>query len=581
MKKLLLVLALITGCCHAALAGVEGTPIRFVYKLHGQTRKYTYTFTAGENASVVLAWGIERNTRWQSGRFVMTGRAIEDGVSMSFLQPVDGDSVILPESETYAMVSRRALSALKDTGRFVYSGTEFVLKSSADSCVLHVCDADEGCEAWILNDDNWPLVTEMRNNPLGINWKAELPASVASQAMDVREELRRNPDKSGSIYYAYPEVTGSHTPAPRGYSPFYVSHYGRHGSRWISSDDRYSRVVDEFERNRDKLTLLGLDVYERLKVVWDDARGHGGELTPLGNRQLHDIAVRMSRSYPEIFSVQADVSARSSTKGRCIMSMAAFCDGLRERNPKLNITREASQRDMAFIAYETDESKAHGRADAYWYADFIAFQDSVQKPQRFMSALFADAGAVKDQRLLMEDLYWIAVDMQDVELDLSFYDLFTSDELFNIWQTINYRMYVRNGMSPEGRYTGPRSAMSLLDRIIDDADKAVAENTPAADLRFGHDTYLIRLLGLIGMPGCSACETDRTRYCDAWQDFRISPMAANFQMVFYRNSDGDVLVKVLHNEQEKLLDVPGETGPYYTWTGLRDYLMARRSVVCR
>lgn len=41
--------------------------------------------------------------------------------------------------------------------------------------------------------------------------------------------LAQTPQQSGSIYYAYPEPTDSLTPAPEGYKPFYISHYGRHG----------------------------------------------------------------------------------------------------------------------------------------------------------------------------------------------------------------------------------------------------------------------------------------------------------------------------------------------------------------
>ena len=52
-------------------------------------------------------------------------------------------------------------------------------------------------------------------------------------------------------YYAYPTPNGIQTPVPEGYSPFYVSHYGRHGSRWMTSDERYLEVIRVFDTFQD------------------------------------------------------------------------------------------------------------------------------------------------------------------------------------------------------------------------------------------------------------------------------------------------------------------------------------------
>jgi len=45
----------------------------------------------------------------------------------------------------------------------------------------------------------------------------------------------------------------------------------------------------------------------------------------------------------------------------------------------------------------------------------------------------------------------------------------------------------------------------------------------------------------------------------------IIPMAANLQMVFYKNDKGSVLVKFLHNEREVRLPIPSKYAPYYEW----------------
>lgn len=370
-------------------------------------------------------------------------------------------------------------------------------------------------------------------------------------------------EQSGSIYYAYPAPPASYTPAPEGYAPFYVSHYGRHGSRWITSDERYTDVLAVFDSHN--LTPLGKEVRQRLQLVWEDARGRSGDLTPLGIRQHKAIAARLYRHYPEVFRGKAAVCARSSTSVRCILSMAAFTEGLKEQNPSLDITREASRRYMDYLAYTSPEAKAWGSEEAAWRKDFHAFEASHIRPQRLMASLFTCPDSIRHPQEVMMGLYWIASDMQNVELPLSFYDLFLREELEGIWKCINYRMYLCNAAAPLNEGIPLRSAASLLRNIIDSADEAIRSHTPAATLRFGHDTNLIRLLALMQIESCCNRETDPERFHLAWQDFRISPMAANLQLIFFHNSAGDILVKFLLNETEVTLPLPSPYPPYYKW----------------
>ena len=47
----------------------------------------------------------------------------------------------------------------------------------------------------------------------------------------------------------------------------------------------------------------------RLQKVWENARGRGGNLTPLGERQHKAIAKRLYQQYPHIFRDSANISA--------------------------------------------------------------------------------------------------------------------------------------------------------------------------------------------------------------------------------------------------------------------------------
>ena len=576
MKKKLFICFLLIGSLMGSVMaqGIITHPLLFVFKLHGQTRKYQFTFSQS-NDTLYLHWGIERNTRWQSGSYTMPQEALKTAAGLSFLQPEDGRHICLPAQETFALLSATAYQELKSQKEFHYNQTEYRLADTKSQAMgyplLHVNDSVDGCEMWIMDNPDFPLIWEIQNNPLGINWKA-VPVTLPAHHLK-KEEIMQSPEKMGSIYYAYPTPDGIRTPAPEGYSPFYVSHYGRHGSRWMTSDERYLEVIRVFDTFHEKsgLTALGEDVRLRLQKVWENARGRGGDLTSLGERQHKAIARRLYQQYPQIFRDSACISARSSTSVRCIMSMSAFSEQLKELNPSLRITREANRRYMDYIAYTSPELEEFSSDSAAWRTGFRCYEESHIRPERLTATLFTNPQEVKDPRGLMMGLYWIASDMQDVELPLSFYDLFEKEELFNIWQSINYRMYICNANAPLNGGVAPESAKSLLKNIIESADHAIRKGTPCATLRFGHDTNLIRLLALMQVEGCSNQETDPDRYYLAWQDFRISPMGANLQLIFFKNGQGEVIVKLLHNENEVKLPIDSPIAPYYQWEAVKAF----------
>lgn len=398
-------------------------------------------------------------------------------------------------------------------------------------------------------------------------------------ATHTQAQLRPTPEQLGSIYYAYPapDETAAGTPAPEGYRPFYISHYGRHGSRWRTADEHYRAVVNAFDSlyRHKELTPLGEDVRLRLHRVWEDARGCSGNITPLGERQHHDIARRMMARYPEVFADSAVVDARSSASVRCVLSMSYFTEALKEQKPSLRVSRRAYAKYADYIAHTSPQAETFCSTGGPWWKTYAGFKREMVRPQRLMASLFTRPGHFDyDQAAtLMDGLYWIAISLQNTELDgLTLFDIFEYDELFDIWRTINARMYVCNAAYPGNEGLMPRQAANLLRNIVESADAAVSGSpgAPAADLRFGHDTHLIRLLTLIGVEGCAGREADFSRMHEAWQDYRVSPMAANLQIIFFRNTEGDVLVKILHNEREACLPYLTPVNHcYYRWSDLK------------
>ena len=183
-------------------------------------------------------------------------------------------------------------------------------------------------------------------------------AFPASRAQ-LTAEFAVTPEKSGGIYYAYPFTTDSLATVPDGFEPVYLSHYGRHGSRWVIDMSIYPKVLGALRAQRDaaNLTSVGEALIPLVEACATHAEGHSGELSPLGERQHAAIAGRMARRFPALFADSARVVMRSSTEPRCIVSMAAFSEALKEANACRTI---CFSRRHGFYPLQQSGSEGHG-----------------------------------------------------------------------------------------------------------------------------------------------------------------------------------------------------------------------------
>lgn len=68
---------------------------------------------------------------------------------------------------------------------------------------------------------------------------ASLTLAMPLTAQTPQEDFKRDITLSGSNYVAYRGPQKQLTAAPKGYKPFYLSHYGRHGSRYMIGKKAY------------------------------------------------------------------------------------------------------------------------------------------------------------------------------------------------------------------------------------------------------------------------------------------------------------------------------------------------------
>ena len=415
-----------------------------------------------------------------------------------------------------------------------------------------------------------------------------ITACLTLSATNPRKEVINNFDRSASNHYAYPYGTDMKVPsltaAPAGYEPFYIDHYGRHGSRWLTNGRYYERPYKQLLKAKEAgmLNLQGDLLLRQLMIVNETSKQRAGDLSDEGAKQHQEIAQRMFDNFPQVFQGDARIDARSTVIIRCILSMQNETMRLRSLNPNLRITTDASYHDMYYMGWGYGEDTLAN--DLRKSVDHISDEmyNMHLHPQRFIAQLVNDpdwAAANLDCNQLMRDVFDIAGSLQGHQFFdmINLYHYFNSNEIFELWRLKNIYWYIHWANAPQNGNRMPFIERALLRDMIQKADDAIATGERGASLRFGHETCVLPLACLMELDSVNYSCDDLETLHEHWQDYNTIPKACNIQMVFYRptgttgNPASDILVKVLLNEHEALLPVKPVQGPYYRWTDLRQY----------
>ena len=136
------------------------------------------------NKKASIAFTLNRQHRtwpltygWQADTLLLTCKEatyriprtiVEKGKSFCWDIPADG--AVYEAKGTFAFISRQALRELREIGYTIYDDITWRKINESDVTIHIRADIDQ-TEMWIRQDDDLPLVLEMRNNPLGIDWQ--------------------------------------------------------------------------------------------------------------------------------------------------------------------------------------------------------------------------------------------------------------------------------------------------------------------------------------------------------------------------------------------------------------------------
>ena len=403
-------------------------------------------------------------------------------------------------------------------------------------------------------------------------------AVFESYAQGYADMIKSNPAMAAANLMNYHFEESVYTPAPKGYEEFYISHYGRHGSRYDAYDTNMAAVWPVM-RLADSLGLLsevGKEFYKEFDAVMREQEGMVGMLTPLGAVEHRAIAERMSTNFPKVFKGKdgrKEVFCQSSIVPRCIMSMANFVHSLSDNTKGLEFTYVTGKKYYDILAYHPDVRPALELAKV----KEDEHRRLVSKPLDLLAYFFNDVDKALEiigDPYTFEKCFYQACSVGHLtDYGVCLLKYIPEDILIRNWEIRNMRFFYAYGMSEGTASHQVEVARRIVKDFVDRAEAAVDDgNSVVADLRFGHDTGLLPFIGYIGLEGMYD-RPDWESVNLVWNTSVSMCMGSNIQMIFYRNKQAEVLVKILYNEKETSIPaLKAVSGPYYRWSDLKVYL---------
>lgn len=397
-----------------------------------------------------------------------------------------------------------------------------------------------------------------------------------AQSNSPLDQLKDNPRKAYGTDYPYEFTKVELTKAPRGYKPFYISHYGRHGSRYYWNAFLY-REMDSLltiAHRKQQLTPEGEAFYTKFEAAKDELSTGVSELSDLGWEQHQRIARTMYNNFPDVFKKGGNVLAIASLSGRCVISMSGFCQELVQCNPKIEI-REQSSRFTLDGVVPDDRQNPNRRDFPSTKPRFEKNRDQFKHNDNLRETIVKRAftsteGLPGSVHHIGDNFINLYTSLPNIGHEGMMGNIVTDKDIADRWESSNLVTY--SWLFPRQNMTIP----ILLD-IIKKADAVLdGSSDRIADLRFGHDDRLGPLHILMGINGADRDPEDPYEVKNCYQNWETCK-ACNIQLIFYRGkkANDEVLVKCLLNGKEASLPVPTDIFPYYKWSDFRKFYISK------
>ena len=393
-----------------------------------------------------------------------------------------------------------------------------------------------------------------------------LALTAGAQGNAVLDQLKADPRRAYGNDYPYSFADRPLTKAPKGYKPFYISHYSRHGSRYYWNAMLYQELANLLTKahERGQLTAAGEAFCQKFMAAREELQTGVSELSDLGWEQHQKIARTMYNNYPEVFKKGGNVLAISSLSGRCVLSMSSFCQELVQCNPAIEIREQSSRFTLDGVVpsdRQNPKKRQWPKATPRWEKnkDRFTFDESLRDVivKRTFSSTDSLPGNLERIGSNLINLY---TSLPSIGHEGMMEGLVSDEEMAAQWEQSNLGSY--------SWVFGPQyETIPILEDIIAKAQAVLdGRSDRIADLRFGHDTCIGPLTVLMGINGADKDPDDPYEVKNCYQNWQTGK-ASNLQLIFYRSKKKgqSVLVKCLLNGHEATLPLPSELYPYYKW----------------
>lgn len=442
---------------------------------------------------------------------------------------------------------------------------------------------------------------------------------------DVAAEFAADPSRAGGFMSQYdfesPRVVER---APEGYKPCYISHYSRHGARYLTSAEDYEYLLKLFRKGHidGALTAEGERAYEIIDSLHSKMLQGVGSLTRKGAAQQARLARRMFANYPSVFAPGSHVEATSTDVSRCAVSMTSFLLTLKELEPSLEIGADISPESVRInnpyrksslnkVLTPEDSEYMHGSHQA-WRKSLREVEHEWASSSPALGRIFADLQyahrLLPDVADFLWGVYFYAAGFASLDFENpGFPDFFSLEDRIAIMNIEGGYQYYKKGSNPDFAPRTRAMAAVLWNDIIEKAESDIASGECSARLRFGHDSVVCGLLPFLQLDGwgsdlarCGCGDGCGVNYLNLARIWEV-PMAANLQIVFYKSDEASagasasgsavsgsgsgasavpatasepapILIRVIYNEYSKKLPVADQSlAPYYRLDDVKSY----------
>lgn len=402
-------------------------------------------------------------------------------------------------------------------------------------------------------------------------------AAWAQIRRDSKAEIYANVDRSGGVYCPYPEGQPLPAKAPKGYKPFYLSHIGRHGSRYAIGNTIYSDLhkVWADAAAAENLTPEGERIWQAYQELFPSLQYREGKLTLKGQQQHRQIAAQIYRDYPALFKGKTRAEVLSTSSHRVIVSMLCCLDELRLLDEDFTFDVDYGREYYPVLVPESTDNPV--------FVPRVPFPEEVLKEYERFAAECIDEDALL--RRWFKDPAGIGTDKEDFmyqmrslvedfpNLDFPVPDvlsgIFSTEERYQLWRIQNYSDYLYTARAPGINIRRCLEMSVTVKDIIDKFEEDTAAGV-AMRLRFSHDTALMPLISYLGVDGMDVQISDPRELEYYWRNYSV-PMGCNLQLVFFRSKKNpdDILIQVLLNGFQATLPLPEAAPGFYHWADFK------------